>query len=120
MVNHIIIFLGMVLIGVSTILFQHKMVTPPVWMVLIGTGLYLGYVPFNSIFFDRLLATFQYVGTVGFLIYVVDAFGYSAVLGMFYKEFGQPDLGWIEFLFLPAIHFSFGAFLSLRRWDTFM
>jgi hypothetical protein len=25
----------------------------PLWMVLIGTGLYMGYVPFNSIFFDQ-------------------------------------------------------------------
>lgn len=98
MVNHLIIFLGMLLIGVSTILFQYKLIGPPVWMVLIGTGLYLGYVPFNSIFFDRLLASFQYVGTVGFMIYVVDAFGYLGSIGvLFFKEFGYADLSWIDF-----------------------
>jgi hypothetical protein len=98
MMNHVIIFLGMVLIGVSTMLFQQKLISPPVWMVLIGTGLYLGYVPFNSIFFDRLLASFKYIGTVGFMIYVVDAFGYlGSIAVLFFKEFGYANIGWTDF-----------------------
>jgi hypothetical protein len=67
-------------------------------MILLGLGLYLGYVPFNSILFDRLIATFKYVSTVGFLIYLADAFGYLGSIGvMMYKEFGQPNLSWLEF-----------------------
>jgi len=98
MVNHLIIFVGMVMIGVSMFLFQEKLISPPLWMILIGTGLYLGYVPFNSIFFDRLLAAFKYVGTVGFLIYVADAFGYLGSIGvLFFKEFGYSQLSWLEF-----------------------
>ena len=98
MVNHLIIFVGMVMIGVSTFLFQEKLISPPLWMILIGTGLYLGYVPFNSIFFDRLLAAFKYVGTVGFLIYVADAFGYLGSIGVLvFKEFGYSQLSWLEF-----------------------
>jgi hypothetical protein len=102
MINHLIIFLGMVLIGVSTFLFQRELVSPPVWMILIGMGLYLGYVPFNSIFFDRMLAAFKYVGTVGFLIYIADAFGYVGSIGvLFFKEFGYSQLSWLAF-FLSA------------------
>ena len=71
-VNHIIILIGMLVIGGSTFLLEQDMISPPLWMVLIGLGLYLGYVPFNSILFDRLLATFNYIGTVGFIIYVAD------------------------------------------------
>ena len=67
-------------------------------MILIGLGLYLGYVPFNSIFFDRLLAAFKYVGTVGFIMYVADSFGYLASVGvMFFKEFGYAELSWLQF-----------------------
>ncbi|HZB13297.1 MAG TPA: DUF5690 family protein [Chryseolinea sp.] len=100
MVSHLIIFIGMVMIGVSTFLFQKDLISPPLWMILIGTGLYLGYVPFNSIFFDRLLAAFKYVGTVGFLIYVADAFGYLGSIGvLFFKEFGYAQLSWLEFFF---------------------
>jgi hypothetical protein len=98
MVNHFIILFGMILIGISTWLFEQQVITPTVWMILIGLGLYLGYVPFNSILFDRLLATFKYVGTVGFLIYVADAFGYLGSIGvLFFKEFGYAKLSWLDF-----------------------
>jgi MFS family permease len=98
MVNHAIILFGMLLIGISTFLFEQNLVTPPVWMILIGLGLYLGYIPFNSILFDRLLATFRYVGTVGFLIYVADAFGYLGSIGvLFFKEFAYADVSWLNF-----------------------
>ena len=50
MINHLIILMGMIMVGASTFLFQYEIVSAPVWMVCIGTGLYLGYVPFNSVF----------------------------------------------------------------------
>jgi MFS family permease len=98
MVNHIIIGLGMVLIGVSNFLFEASLISAPLWMILVGIGLYLGYIPFNSIFFDRLIATFKYIGTVGFIMYVADSFGYlGSVAVLFYKEFGQANLSWLDF-----------------------
>jgi hypothetical protein len=102
MVNHLIILFGMILIGASTFLFQQQVISPTAWMILIGLGLYLGYVPFNSIFFDRLLAAFKYVGTVGFIIYIADSFGYLGSVGVvlfkeIFKEFWDVDLSWLEF-----------------------
>jgi len=98
MVNHLIIFLGMILIGLSTFLFERQYISPMAWMILIGLGLYLGYVPFNSIFFDRLLAAFKYVGTVGFTMYIADSFGYLGSVGvLFFKEFGYAELSWLNF-----------------------
>ncbi len=97
MVNHVIIMAGMILIGVSTFFFEQQLITPPVWMILIGLGLYMGYVPFNSIFFDRLIAAFQYVGTVGFIMYVADSFGYlGSVSILFFKEFGYASVSWLN------------------------
>lgn len=98
MVNHVIIALGMLLIGVANYLFQLQMIEPKIWMVLIGLGLYLGYIPFNSIFFDRLIAAFQYTSTVGFIMYVADSFGYlGSVSVLFFKEFGYANLSWLNF-----------------------
>jgi hypothetical protein len=97
MVNHIIIMGGMVLIGFSTLLFQNKSIDAPLWMILIGTGLYMGYVPFNSMFFDRMIATFRYVGTVGFIMYVADAFGYVGSVGvLFLKEFTAAKMSYMD------------------------
>jgi hypothetical protein len=98
MVNHLIIIIGMLMIGAGTLLFEQELIDAPLWMILIGMGLYLGYVPFNSIFFDRLIAAFRYVGTVGFIMYVADAFGYlGSISVLVFKESGYTNLSWLEF-----------------------
>jgi Family of unknown function (DUF5690) len=98
MINHIIIAIGMVLIGISNYLFEQSLISAPHWMTLVGLGLYLGYIPFNSIFFDRLIAAFQYASTVGFIMYVSDAFGYLGSVGVvLFKEFGFAKLSWLNF-----------------------
>jgi hypothetical protein len=108
MVNHLIIMAGMILIGVATFLFEYHLIAAPLWMILIGLGLYMGYVPFNSIFFDRLIAAFRYVGTVGFIMYVADSFGYLGSIGvLFFKEFAHAQLSWLDFFI------SSGYFLSV-------
>lgn len=123
MINHLIIFIGMVVIGVSTFMFQNGLISPPLWMILIGMGLYLGYIPFNSIFFDRMLAAFKYVGTVGFLIYVADAFGYVGSIGvLLFKEFGYAQLSWVDFFLIAGYvisisgSFFIGASMVYFHW----
>jgi hypothetical protein len=97
-VNHLIVLAGMILVGVANFAFERQWIDPAVWMTMVGMGLYFGYIQFNSIFFDRLIAAFKYVSTVGFLIYVADSFGYvGSVLVMLYKEFGQKDVSWLDF-----------------------
>lgn len=98
MVNHLIVAIGMILIGISTLLFEQQLIGAPLWMTLIGLGLYLGYVPFNSIFFDRLIAAFRYISTVGFIMYVADSFGYLGIVSvLFFREFNYPALSWLDF-----------------------
>ena len=110
MVNHLIIIAGMLLIGGGTLLFEQDLIDAPLWMILNGIGLYLGYVPFNSIFFDRLIAAFQYIGTVGFVMYVADAFGYlGSVSVLFLKEFGYANLSWLEFFVSAGYFISFAG-----------
>jgi hypothetical protein len=102
--NYIIIIAGFVISGVSTLLFSHHVISPPLWMILVGMGLYLGYVPFNSILFDRLIAAFRVSGNVGFLIYLADSFGYlGSVVILFYKNFGFASLSWLDF-FVQSIY----------------
>lgn len=97
-VNHLIVLAGMIMVGISTLAFERQWIGPVPWMTLVGMGLYFGYIQFNSIFFDRLIAAFKYVSTVGFLIYLADSFGYvGSVMVMLYKEFGQKDQSWLNF-----------------------
>jgi len=95
---HIMIIFGCLLIGIGTVLFELRLIGPMVWMTLAGLGLYLGYVPYNAVFFERLLASFHYKGNVGFLIYVADSLGYlGSVSVLLVKELGQPNISWGAF-----------------------
>ncbi|OUR99724.1 hypothetical protein A9Q84_01490 [Halobacteriovorax marinus] len=95
---HYIMITGTVLIGVSTLAFQMEMIGPATWMILVGLGLYLGYVPYGCVLFDRLIAAVGFVGTAGFMIYMTDAFGYLGSVGlMLFKTFGNPDISWLDF-----------------------
>lgn len=97
-VNHLIVGFGILLIGASTFAFQNGWISPYFWMVTVGLGSYLGYVPFNCILFDRFIATYRTVANAGFLIYIADSFGYLSSVGvLLYKNFGQTDISWYNF-----------------------
>ncbi|MEI8074101.1 MAG: DUF5690 family protein, partial [Bacteroidota bacterium] len=75
-ITQYIIILGFILAGTSSFLFIQGLIGPFLWMTLVGLGLYIGYIPFNCILFDRMIATFRVTGNVGFLMYLADSFGY--------------------------------------------
>lgn len=95
---HYIMIAGTTLIGISTFAFQLEMISSVTWMILVGLGLYLSYVPYGCVLFDRLIAAVGFVGTAGFMIYMTDAFGYLGSVGlMLFKTFGNPDISWLSF-----------------------
>lgn len=98
LLSQIAIVIGFLIAGISTFLFQQHLITGFHWMLLVGLGLYMGYIPFNSILFDRMIATFKLKGNVGFLIYLMDAFGYLAsVLVIILKNAMHFDINWATF-----------------------
>ncbi|MCW3462048.1 DUF5690 family protein [Chitinophaga nivalis] len=101
--NHFIVITGFLIALISTILFRQHRIDPVWWMTLTGLGLYMGYIPFNCIFFERLIAVFKYVSNVGFIIYVADSFGYLGSVGvMLFKNFSGIDVSWSHF-FMDAV-----------------
>jgi MFS family permease len=107
MLSHVLIATGFVLAGLSSYLFINGSMGPVWWMILVGLGLYMVYIPFNSVFFDRLIATFRHAGNVGFLIYVADSFGYFGSVGVLVsKEIVQVKLNWVTFFSNSVISLS--------------
>jgi hypothetical protein len=94
---HWIVVCGLVVCGVSSVLFMSGNLHGYLWMQLMGLGLYMAYVPFNCIFFERLIASFKIKGNVGFLIYFADAFGYlgSSIL-MCGKAWYNVQMNWSQ------------------------
>ncbi len=116
--THYIIIIGFLITGITSVLFIRHQISPFWWLSLVGFGLYTTYIPFNCIFFERLMATFKYPGTVGFLIYVADSFGYlGSVVVLFIKEFLNLKIQWSGFYSHGVVILSVlgvaGAVLSL-------
>ncbi|MBC7407375.1 MAG: hypothetical protein H7339_03215, partial [Arcicella sp.] len=67
--------------------------------VSLGIGLYMAYVPYNGMLFDRLLAVLKEKGNVGFLFYLADFSGYLVtVIILIYQNFGNQQISWLNFL----------------------
>jgi hypothetical protein len=97
-VVHALMAAGSALLGLATLAFDAGLVSPTVWMILVGLGTYLAYVPFGSMLFDRLIAAVGWVGTAGFMIYVSDAVGYLGQVAVTsYQSLGAGQLSWLEF-----------------------
>ncbi len=98
MAAHAIMAAGTALIGVGTMAWQAGMVSGETWIIIVGFGMYVAYVPYGCVLFDRMLGALGVVGTAGFMIYVTDAVGYVGTFIVYlYRNFGQGGLDWVEF-----------------------
>lgn len=96
--GQLVMLAGFALSGIITWLYLSKSVNTFSWMTLVGMGLYMTYIPFNSMLFDRMIAAFRYVANAGFLIYVADSFGYLASIGVLLsRSMLRIEADWLEF-----------------------
>jgi hypothetical protein len=113
--NNYIILAGFSLIGLSTFALNLNIINPTAWMILLGLGIYLGYLPYNCILFDRLIAAFGSAANAGFFIYIADSFGYLGSVGaLIFKNFNSKEMSWFNFLKTTSFGLSlFGCLLVL-------
>jgi len=115
--------IGGAAIVLATLALQLHAFQPIVAMTTIGTGLYIGYILFNTLIFERLIAGFGLVGNIGFLFYIADSLGYlgsfTVLLG---RNFWAPDLNWASFFVtacysigVAVVVFAAAAILYWRR-----
>lgn len=79
--------IGLLCVGFLTVLTtvflqQSGSLSPMSFMVLLGLGLYIPYVAFHTTVFERMLAAFRETGTIGYMMYLADAIGYFAYVGV--------------------------------------
>ena len=111
---HGILLFGTFSVGIATFLLQAQLLNPFLWMVISGFGLYICYVPFNALFFDRFIAAFRIKGNAGFLIYLADAFGYLGSMAvLLYKNFGMSTISWLKFFINGAYWLSIIGSISV-------
>ncbi len=115
LMNHYIIAAGYVIALLATVLFKNQSITAVLWMTLVGTGLYLSYVPFNALYYERMIASFKVKSNVGFLMYISDSFGYlGSVLVLLAKQFFGLHVSWTTFFINLVLFISlFGLFATI-------
>ncbi len=96
--NHSVILTGLLLLILSTALFQQQRINAIQWVVSSGLGLFLGYTIFQGFLFERIMAAFREHGNVGFLMYLADAFGYlGGVMVLLWRSFNKTQISWLDF-----------------------
>lgn len=102
--NQFLILSGGVIVLLMTFLFAQKAIDPALWMIVMGFGMYLPYIGFHTLLFERWIALFRYQSNIGYLMYISDAFGYLGSMGiLFYKNFGAQQVSWLNFFIATAI-----------------
>lgn len=126
-INLTFISVGMAMVSLSTWIFQSGGMSPVAWMIWVGLGIYLAYVPYNCTLFERLIAVMRRKSNVGFLLYMADFAGYmGSVVIVLIKNFGGGGISWVNFYvqfayLMPVVSlgllvFSFGYFK--RKFET--
>lgn len=72
--------------------------SPLIWLFSISMSLYIAYLTFQTVFFDRFIACFRIKGNVGFFIAMIDFIGYMGTLSLLsVKEFLNIRIPWFDF-----------------------
>lgn len=93
--------------------FYETLNLPPItWLFIQSLSLYIAYLTFQTIFFDRFIACFRIKGNVGFFIAMIDFIGYLGTVTLLStKEFLNIELEW--FALFNHISCTVGAICSI-------
>ena len=120
LIIQLLMLAGGVLIGVSTLLYQQKILSPVAWLTSLGLGVYMAYAMCNSLYFERMIAAFKKSGTVGFLITFADYYAYiGSILVLFYKNFFQKNINYLDFFIILSYCISviYVILVALSMWS---
>ncbi len=108
-----IMLVGSLLMGASTLALQSGWLGGLSWMMLVGLGAYLAYVPY-TVLFDRIFAATKATGTSVFAIYLIDSLGYTGSAGIqIYKDLWESEQSRLSFFINFSLVMSCVGFVSL-------
>jgi hypothetical protein len=119
------ILAGAALIAATTLALQLHWIGAMTWMIGVGAGIYMGYIPFNAVLADRLTAAMGIPGNAAFFMYLTDASGYGGSVALLLVKSLGVKLSWLNFFLgacylvalvvgvataLALLHFHFNTF----------
>jgi len=105
---------GLALVGAATLGLDRAWLSGQAWMICVGLGVYLAYVPFSSFLFDRIMAATRFGGTAVFAVSLADAVGYTGSVGtQLYKDLLASESSRLSFFKTFSYGLSTGGGLLL-------
>jgi len=99
-------------IGFAVVLgavFGHSsnQLSPMLFMVLLGFGMYVPYVAFHTTVFERMMAAFRETGTIGYLVCLADALGYLGYVSiMIFRNTVSGEVDYLNLLIWVSVGIS--------------
>jgi hypothetical protein len=121
-VSLLLVMMGLLISTVATLLFQAQKINVVNWITFTGLGLYMGYIPFNIMVYERLIALLKEPVNIGFLVYISDALGYLGSMGVLVvNEFTAVQAtNWTIFLTKVLLWAGIaGGLFTLASWIYF-
>jgi phosphonate degradation associated HDIG domain protein len=107
---HVLMAAGLALMALATVLLDAGMLSGLGWMILVGLGSYMAYVPHDSVVFDRIIASTRVAGTAVFAIYLADAIGYTGSISLpLVKDLLFPQVDRLAFFRASTYAVSLGG-----------
>jgi MFS family permease len=107
-----IMMAGMLGVGLATWAHQNQWIDGVSWMIAIGIGSYIAYVPFGAVLFERLMTATKSAGTAVFAVSLADAAGYTvAVAIQLHKDLAHPQMNHLGYLQSLALWVTASAML---------
>ncbi len=103
---------GFVIVLLSIVGHSYGRLSPMAFMILLGLGMYIPYVAFHTTIFERFIAAFREIGTIGYLLYLADAVGYLGYVGVMVYQNWTKRQGLLD----QSIDVVEVDFLSLMIW----
>ncbi|EAQ80384.1 DUF5690 family protein [Blastopirellula marina] len=108
-----IMTLGTLMLGAATLLWQAGWLSGLAWMILVGLGAYLAYVPY-TVLFERIFAVTRASGSSVFAIYLIDSGGYTGSAAMqLYKDLWHAETSRLHFFVNFSLALSIIGFAML-------
>jgi hypothetical protein len=81
----------------ATFLQMSGRMGPVSWMIIAGLCMYLPYMAYHTLYFERWIAHYRHKGNIGFLMSLADSFGYlGSTIVLLLRNFAAPEVGWLE------------------------
>jgi Family of unknown function (DUF5690) len=97
-------FLCGILMICTTLAFKAGYLSGILWMMIAGFAMYMPYIGYHTLFFERWIAHFKYKSNAGFLMAMADTAGYlGSTCVLIFKNFATPNIGWRSFFEISAL-----------------